>query len=193
MNPRNRVNRKENLHRTGESAMSCSNIGRGAASRQEPRRRSVFALLALLLLGVAACEGDNLFTGNPPAASGGPPATPLILVSDLVEAGADPDLGTRTGWRPLMVAASSNPVPDVVRALVAAGADVNASDDLGWTPLIAAAARSVAPAVVAALLESGADPQRTDVDGRRALTFAQENPAIHGSEAYWTLQAATFR
>jgi ankyrin repeat protein len=89
-------------------------------------------------------------------------ATPLMyaalygdwaLVTELLKAGADPNIRNDVGATALMWGLDDL---DKVRALVDRGADVNARSDYGRTPLILAAGRAGAAPVVALLLERGA-------------------------------------
>eukprot|EP00051_Salpingoeca_urceolata_P028876 m.488280 g.488280 ORF g.488280 m.488280 type:complete len:573 (-) comp25690_c0_seq1:192-1910(-) len=95
----------------------------------------------------------------------GQPLTPLYLAVKannprlcrmLLEAGADPDVGTASGRRPIHVA-TYNGRGDIVRLLVAKGAAVNTMDDVGVTALGMAALRGMLP-IVHLLLSLGAEP-----------------------------------
>ncbi|MDK2897772.1 MAG: uncharacterized protein PWP04_1892 [Candidatus Atribacteria bacterium] len=103
-------------------------------------------------------------------------------VRQAIEAGANVnalDIHLRT---PLMMAARFNPEVAVITALVEAGAEINARDKSGWTPLMFAARFSPEPAVIEVLIEKGADPELTDKTGKKAIDYAQSNPALQGNE-----------
>ncbi len=59
-------------------------------------------------------------------------------------------------WTPLMIAAGSNPHPEVIPYLIQRGQDVHARSLDGWTALMFAAAFNPEPGVVRALVEAGA-------------------------------------
>jgi ankyrin repeat protein len=61
---------------------------------------------------------------------------PVSVIKSLIEAGADPNIRTRGGVTPLMLAATGD--PEILRILIAAGADVNSRDDNGATALMRA-------------------------------------------------------
>ena len=60
-------------------------------------------------------------------------------------------------WTPLMVAAGSNPHPEVIRFLIQTGQEINRVSLDGWSALHFAAAFNSEPAVVQTLVELGAD------------------------------------
>lgn len=62
----------------------------------------------------------------------------------------------------LMLAATYNQHPDVVRMLLEAGADLEAHDTFGLTPLHRAAAHNQNPAITQALVDGGADLEARD-------------------------------
>jgi hypothetical protein len=60
-------------------------------------------------------------------------------------------------WTPLMVAAGSNPHPEVIRFLIQSGQEINRVSLDSWSALHFAAAFNSEPAVVQTLVELGAD------------------------------------
>ena len=80
---------------------------------------------------------------------------------------------------------------DVSRCLKA-GAEVGVRDEAEATPLHLAASKSEVPAVVQVLLDAGADPAARDMQGKAPWDYAKTNPALKGTEVYWTLNEARF-
>ena len=102
-------------------------------------------------------------------------ATPAV-VTDCVQAGADPKARDTWGLTPLHWAASGNSNPAIITTLLDADADLEAQAKWGKaTPLHAAASNTRNPAVVAALLDAGADPTVRVKDGRTPLHYAVSN------------------
>lgn len=119
-------------------------------------------------------------------------ATPLLLAAQagnapamrlLVEAGADPKLGTEENSTVLMTAASmgrvldENPVPEsevfeAVKLALELGGDVNAANVLGNTALHAAATNRL-DTVVQLLVEKGAEINARNLGGQTALAVAE--------------------
>jgi ankyrin repeat protein len=120
-------------------------------------------------------------------------ATPLFLAAEvnnldvittLVEAGADPLIGTERGTTPLMMAAGAGTDVQRERALeerataletakflVERGADVNAAGQYGWTALHAAAYQGINP-VIEYLVSKGAKIDQKDEFGQTALSIS---------------------
>lgn len=94
------------------------------------------------------------------------------IVSLLLQHGADPNIVTRNGETPLLIA-SYQGNPGVVHLLLSAGARVDARESrYGFTALTTAAKEGHVE-VVRLLLEAGADVN-DKTDGRTALTFARQ-------------------
>ncbi|MEL6652677.1 MAG: ankyrin repeat domain-containing protein, partial [Bacteroidota bacterium] len=85
----------------------------------------------------------------------------------LLGAGADPNLVSKDGQTPLMLAADKAS-GIFVRELLDAGAEINASDHQGRTALMIAADHQ-RTTCIKVLLEGGADPMLRDVEGHRAI------------------------
>ena len=83
----------------------------------------------------------------------------LSIVLALLDAGADPSLGTTNHDTTPILIASSNGYLEVVRALLEAGADPSVATTDGWTPLYVASQKGHLD-VVQALLNGGADPAK---------------------------------
>jgi len=120
-------------------------------------------------------------------------ATPLFLAAEvsnldvikaLVEAGADPLIGTERGTTPLMMTAGAGTDVQRERApeeralsfettkfLVERGADVNAAGQYGWTALHAAAYQGNNP-VIEYLVSKGAKIDQKDEFGQTALSIS---------------------
>ncbi|HEX3149830.1 MAG TPA: ankyrin repeat domain-containing protein [Gemmataceae bacterium] len=91
-------------------------------------------------------------------------------IAVLLAAGADPYRTTRTGFTPLLFAATN---ATALRPFIAAGVDLNRlSGRLGIAPLHHAA-RNGATDAVRCLLAAGADALLPDGDGRRAIDHAE--------------------
>ena len=87
----------------------------------------------------------------------GDPQRQTAVVEELLRNGADAEIGSKTGFTPLMFAAQKNDV-DTARVLVAAGAKVNdVQPEIKLTPLIIASAM-VNTEMVKFLLDNGANP-----------------------------------
>jgi len=110
---------------------------------QQERRRTAVTVTEIILQGATplflAAEVSN-----------------LDVIKALVEAGADPLIGTERGTTPLMMAAGAGTdvqreraleeramALETVKFLVEHGADVNAAGQYGWTPLHAAAYQGI--------------------------------------------------
>lgn len=97
---------------------------------------------------------------------------PLPVVRWLLEQGANPNAGTWSGGKPLMVAAEHGHA-EAVRLLLERGADPNAVDKNGWNALLAATSADCTEAV-RLLLEHGATPDAARPLGDTALMLAAQ-------------------
>ena len=109
-----------------------------------------------------------------------------------IKAGANVNDRNIFGETPLMLAASFNENPDVITTLLNAGARLDDRDKNGWTPLIRAAWFNENPEVITTLLNAGADAKAKSIEGKTAFDYAQNNPTIKGTKAYWDLNNARF-
>ncbi len=117
----------------------------------------------------------------------------MNMLLELIASGADVDARDERGWTPLMRAAAYNGDPDIIKTLLDAGADVNARDNLGFTPLMHAVPRFNSNSdMIIALLDAGADAKAKDIYGKRAVDYAKDNSRIYRTNAYWTLNDASF-
>jgi ankyrin repeat protein len=87
------------------------------------------------------------------------------VVRLLLDAGADPNLGDRDGYTPLIANSQDS---KIAQMLIAHGANVNARTKLGVTPLI----NSDTAELTRLLLQHGADPFAKDYRGNTALDWA---------------------
>jgi len=120
-------------------------------------------------------------------------ATPLLLAAEvnnldvikaLVEAGADPLIGTERGTTPLMMAAGAGTdvqrerapeerttAVETAKFLVERGADVNAAGQYGWTALHAAAYQGIND-LIEYLISKGAKIDQKDQFGQTPLSIS---------------------
>src|SRR5271157_2612789 len=90
-----------------------------------------------------------------------------------IDQGADVNAKNEDGFTPLILAAISNPDPNVIATLLKAGANVNARDTkLGLTPLMWATRWRQNPKVISALLHAGADIDARNKEGQFVLMEA---------------------
>jgi len=85
------------------------------------------------------------------------------LVAALLDAGADPNLGSPLGITPLMTAAHLG-LPEIAEMLLEAGADPDRRDTWGWPALFYAVSEDRLE-VAGVLLDAGADPAARDAEG----------------------------
>ena len=108
----------------------------------------------------------------------------------LLDVGANPNLRetqSGLGLTPL----HTNHYRDHIIMLANAGANINARNIKGQTPLHYAA-RFFKSETVLTLLELGAE-FATDIDGKTPWDFAQENPRLNNTDAYWKLNDLRFK
>ena len=108
----------------------------------------------------------------------------VTVMRELLRHGADPNIATFSGTRPLMAAAGVNWVfnqtydegpaalLDAVKLCHESGADVNAANSMGLRALHGAANRG-SDDIVRFLVEKGADLTAADAQGRTPLIWAQ--------------------
>ncbi len=98
----------------------------------------------------------------------------VLLVSLLINGGADINMQDETGNTPLLTAIA-NESPILVNVLISAGADINQADRFGYTPLMSACLRG-SQEVFKALLNAGADISiRNPVSNRTVYEIAQND------------------
>ena len=146
--------------------MDATGGGMAPSSAEVVMRRSVAAVLAVLVLATAACYGPQPATALGAAAWEG-------RTDDARHLLAGGTLADRLdgSWTPLMYAARRGHL-DVMRALLDAGADPNRVDGRNrWTPLMHALhTKNRAAALL--LLERGADPAVASGNGFGPLAMA---------------------
>ncbi len=98
-----------------------------------------------------------------------------VMITRLVEAGADINAEDENSWSPLMKAAACS-FPDMVGALLVGGADPFYRTPEGWTALHVAA-WSGSSSIFRQLLAAGSDPNLADQDGWTAFHWAARNRA----------------
>lgn len=97
---------------------------------------------------------------------------PIMLITSLVEAGADIDALNDEEITPLLIAAMRG-TTEIARLLVDAGADIEALTDYGETPLSVAVEQNH-PEFVALMISAGAELNLTNRFGRTLLTHAKK-------------------
>ena len=96
---------------------------------------------------------------------------PEILISMLLEAGADPNIGLKNDLHPLSSAINQRLDIEIIEKLIEAGSEVNFEDQFGETPLVSSANYRDLE-LMELLLDSGADPNMKNYQGYTALTAA---------------------
>ena len=94
----------------------------------------------------------------------------LFKVREYLDRGADPNMQTTYGTKPLLIAAKKDN-PDLVMLLIQYGADIEGKDRNGMTPLMAAIAAGQTENVYT-LLEAGAEINARDQRGLTPLMWA---------------------
>lgn len=112
----------------------------------------------------------------------------LDVIIALLNAGATINQPNRFGATPLMYAAQRNTNPDIIIALLNAGAEINKASVVNKTALMYAAEKNTNPDIIIKLLEAGADVSLKNYQGQTALAFAEGNPKIKGTSAYFALK-----
>ena len=99
---------------------------------------------------------------------------------------------SKDGTTPLHIAAANNSAAEAVSLLLKAGANANTRNRDGRTPLHLAAQGNPNPVVTELLLKAGADAKAKDTSGMRPIDYAEKNPSLRDTEAYWTLNDASY-
>ena len=114
-------------------------------------------------------------------------------VQAAIKSGAQVNDSDTLGQTPLMQGAECNENSDVITTLLNAGAKLDDRDELfGRTALMWAAKYNENPEVITTLLNAGADAKAKSNEGKTAFDYAQNNPKIKGTKAYWDLNNARF-
>jgi len=137
-------------------------------------QKEKYTIIIRVLLGLFACM---LLTGDAFAEMSNRSFIALCWkgtlkqVNDAIEKGANVN-GRHDQWSPLLVAAQSNPDPEVIRVLIKAGADIKAKSKDGSTPLYMAARYNTVSEVTTVLIEAGADVNARNKYDRTPLVSA---------------------
>lgn len=135
-------------------------------------RDGCFALLVMVWVGLAACGSGT----EPASLADAVDDRDADLISELLDAGADPEQPRVLGMTPLMRAANRADLGSVL-VLIDGGADIDAVGDDGLA-VVQIAARADAAAVTEALLDAGADPSVRSSSGMSALDQAADAGAV---------------
>ena len=119
--------------------------------------------------GRTALHTAVIFCGGSSSSSGSDCKKTPDIITELLNAGADPNARTADGWTALHFAARGGNLPLILQ-LISAGADVNAATASGERPLHWAAYYGQRGAIDM-LLEGGADASATNADGWRFPQF----------------------
>ena len=109
----------------------------------------------------------------------------IKIITDLLKAGADPNIKTMNGWSPLMISSIKN-YADIVDTLLYYGADPNLSSPTNQTPLMLASEKGCKE-VVQVLLQY---PRVADGDTAHALMLATQKGHRDIVELLLPLQAS---
>lgn len=112
------------------------------------------------------------------------------VVKELINEGANIRATNENGETPLILAAGYVNDIDIIKLLIHE-ATINAVDYFKTTALIKAARLAKNPEIIKVLLDSGADAKITDLAGKNALVYANNNLSIRNSDAYRILYDAT--
>lgn len=108
----------------------------------------------------------------------------------LIDAGSDVNAADKNGNTALFFAAVKGNLT-VMKHLLSKNPDLNVRNKDSMTALMTAARHAKNPNIVTALVLAGADADIKTKDGKKALDFARENPALKDREAFWKLNDAT--
>lgn len=97
------------------------------------------------------------------------------IIQNIIAGGANPQQKTPSKRTALMIAAESNPYPQVCTILCQAGTDVDSRDREGKTALMYAAMNNDNHHITEAIIKEGADPNIQDNQGATALMYAAYN------------------
>ena len=141
----------------------------GRSAYQESEQQTVMKQIALLISGGARVnDKDNSgATALIRAVEDGP----IVAIRALVEAGADVNVQTATGYSALLVALGANHRDGRIEYLIEHGADVKAHDKEGQTALMLAIGSGY-PKQAALCLQRGVDPNAKTIKGLTAAHFA---------------------
>ena len=119
--------------------------------------------------------------------------TSVKIVDTLLDMGARVSDRADFGITPLMLAAGRNLNPYILLTLLKHGAGLNDRSAEGATPLMLAAGLNPnAVDIVEVLLDCGANAGAKDKEGRTAIDYAKNNPALTDTETFWRLNNASY-
>lgn len=112
--------------------------------------------------------------------------TPLLLavkenasfdvITAIIKGGANVNAMDKSGGTPLWYSTTNF---EIFSALIAGGADVNMQHgQIGYTPLMAVARTTESHEFIIVLIKAGADVTMTNRNGKTALDYAKDNPAL---------------
>lgn len=179
------------LVRKGGALRDCNNAGQSAFAVAIINKNAPDILRWLKRKGLDVNERDN--DGLTPLMIAIQENTSVETVDTLLELGARVSDRAEFGITPLMLAAGRNLNPYVTLTLLEHGAKLNDRSAEGATPLMLAAGWNPnAREIVEVLLDCDADATAKDKEGRMAVDYAKNNPALADTETFWRLNNLSY-
>lgn len=179
------------LVKKGGVLRDCNNAGQSAFAVAIINKNAPDVLRWLKRKGLDVNERDN--NGLTPLMIAIQENTSVKTVNTLIELGARVSDRADFGITPLMLAAGRNLNPYVTLTLLEHGAKLNDRSAEGATPLMLAAGWNPnACEIVEVLLDCDADATAKDKEGRTAVDYAKNNPALADTDTFWRLNNLSY-